>query len=48
MNISVVDLLMTLFVLPMLGFNVLARFYLIPLPDCKYVSVSFHTGDGTW
>ena len=40
------DLLMTLFILPVLGFNALAGFYLIPFPVCKFISVSFHTGLG--
>ena len=45
-NISVTDLSTTLFILPILGFNALAGFYLIPFPVCKFFSVSFHTGIG--
>ena len=45
-NISVADLSTTLFILPILGFNALAGFYLIPFPVCKFFSVSFHTGIG--
>ena len=45
-NISVADLSTTLLILPVLGFNALAGFYLIPYPVCKFFSISFHTGMG--